>query len=93
MLDADEVDGLIKTFQYIKDNVLPTAAERYTEYTYRSRGHFEAGCYWKDRPGKWQIYIEVDKYKSGSTVNVDAKDLDVMIEMFQSSKTKIESFD
>jgi|CXWL01.1.fsa_nt_gi hypothetical protein len=87
VLDADEIDAVIKTIEVLKANIFPTARESYTEVEYRSRGGFEAGAYFSD--GKWTGFVKLEKYDSKSIVFMKPEDLDSLLTLLQTAKTRL----
>lgn len=86
-LDADEIDGLLKSLLIIKDEIITNVPENYTEVTFKSRGGFEAGCFY----GKegWALYLKLDKYDSKSNVFLSIEDLPVLLEQIEKAKSLI----
>jgi len=89
VLDADELDGLIKSLKIISDKVFPTIATNYTEVSFVSRGGLSAGCFWgKDK--KWSTYIKVEKYDGDSYQFFSKKDdFDNFITYLEKAKTQM----
>lgn len=70
VLDEDEVNALEQSIMIMRDRVMNTQPNYYTEAIYRSRGGFEAGCFYSD--GKWKAYLKLRKYDSKSYEFLDA---------------------
>jgi hypothetical protein len=87
LLDADEIDGLVKSLTLIQEKVLPNVATNYTEVSYRSRSGFEAGCFSKKE--SWSIYMKLERFDSNSYVFLDKNDLPKLIELLEQSKSKL----
>jgi hypothetical protein len=87
VLDADEVDAVIKTIDVLKASIFPTTRESYTEVEYRSRGGFEAGAYFSD--AKWSAFVKLEKYDSKSIVFMKPEDLDALLALLHTAKTKL----
>ena len=87
MLDADEIDGLLKSIKVMKDKIFPSTSEIYSEVTYRSRGGFEAGCYWSK--GKWTTYLKLEKYDSKSYVFLGQEDFTTLYDLLVQAQTKL----
>jgi hypothetical protein len=66
VLDSDEIEGLIKSLNFIKTNVHNSTRESYSEITFTSRTGFKAGCYWDN--GKWKNFMKLEKFDSKSSV-------------------------
>jgi hypothetical protein len=87
MLDADEIDGLMKSIKLIQDKVLVTTPATYTEVYYRSRSGFEAGCY--TSKGSWSCYIKLEKFDSKSYVWINAEELTKLYSILEQAKLKM----
>jgi hypothetical protein len=87
VLDADEVDGLIKSIEALQTTIFPTTPDTYTEITYRSRGGFEAGAYFAD--AKWKTYLKLEKYDSKSIVFMRIEDLTELLAILKQAKVKL----
>lgn len=87
ILDADEIDGLIKSIKIILEKVFPTTATNYTEVTFKSRGGFEAGCFWSKN--NWSTYLKLEKFDSNSYVFLNKEDFPLLLEILEKAKTKL----
>lgn len=87
VLDADEVDALLKSIRMLQTTVLTQAMPNYTEVSFRSRGGFEAGCYFSD--GKWSAYIKLEKYDKDSYVFLNSEDFGVLAGLLTDAKAKL----
>lgn len=87
ILDADEVDGLIKSIKIIQDKVFPTTATNYTEVSFKSRGGFDAGCFWSK--GTWSTYLKLEKYDKDSYVFLGKDDFPTLLGLLEQAKTKL----
>lgn len=84
-LDADEIDGLIKSIKMIQEKIFTSTPTNYTEVTYKSRGGFEAGCYWgKDN---WKTYLKLEKFDGKSYVFLTVEDFPELLSLLEKSKT------
>ncbi len=86
-LDADEIDGLIKSIKMMQEKVFTSTPTNYTEVSYRSRGGFEAGCYWSKKD--WQTYLKLEKYDSKSYVFLKKDDFPELLSLLQKAKTML----
>lgn len=84
-LDADEIDGLIKSIKMMQEKVFTSSPTNYTEVTYKSRGGFEAGCYWSK--GDWATYLKLEKYDSKSYVFLKKDDFPELLTLLEKVKT------
>jgi hypothetical protein len=87
VLDADEVDGLIKSIKIIQEKIFPSTATNYTEVSFKSRGGFDAGCYWSK--GSWSTYLKLEKYDKDSYVFLGKDDFPTLLELLEQAKTKL----
>lgn len=81
VLDPDEVEALIKSLKKIQAEILPKAAEHYTEVSFRSRSGFEAGCYFDVDKKDWSTYLKLEKFDGRSYVFLKAADFPQLIEL------------
>jgi len=88
VLDADEIDGLIKSIKIIQEKIFPSTATNYTEVSFKSRGGFEAGCFWSK--GSWSTYIKLEKFDSDSYVFLNKDDFPKLLELLEQAKLKIQ---
>ncbi|HOK62960.1 MAG TPA: hypothetical protein PLE17_03600 [Soehngenia sp.] len=86
-LDADEIDGLIKSIKMMQEKIFAMTPANYTEVTYRSRGGFEAGCYWSN--GDWATYLKLEKYDSKSYVFLKKDDFPALLALLEKAKTML----
>ena len=73
VIDADELEGLLKSIKIMMDSVVNTFPQIYTEVSFKSRGGFEAGCFYSKE--KWSTYLKLEKYDSKSYVWLSKDDL------------------
>lgn len=87
LLDADEIEGLIKSIKIIQEKILPNSSTNYTEVSFRSRSGFEAGCF--TNKGSWSTYIKLEKYDSNSYIFMDKDDLGQLLLLLQQAQSKL----
>lgn len=85
-LDQDEVDAAIKALRYIKNDVLSSTPETYTEYQFSSRSDFEVGCFSRDK--NWTGYIRVSRY-TDDFVSFNIAEFDGLLKLIDEAKTKL----
>ena len=85
-LDADELDGLLKSIKIIQDRILSVTPSGYTEVTYKSRGGFQAGCYWSENASTWMPYMKLEKYDGKSYVLLSDGDIPTLISLIEKAK-------
>lgn len=87
VLDADEIDGLIKSIRIIQERIFPSTPTDYTEVSFRSRSGFEAGCYSKQ--DKWFAYMKLERFDSNSYVFIEKEDLTRLLALLEQAKEKL----
>ncbi|AUS04956.1 hypothetical protein C1A40_05480 [Tamlana carrageenivorans] len=87
LLDVDEIDGLMKSIKIMQEKIFPSTSENYSEVIYRSRGGFEAGCYWSK--GKWTTYLKLEKYDGKSYVFLSQEDFTTLYSFLEQAKGKL----
>lgn len=87
LLDADEVDGLIKSIKIIQEKIFPSTATNYTEVSFKSRGGFDAGCFWSK--GSWSTYLKLEKYDKDSYVFLGKEDFTTLLGLLEQAKIKL----
>jgi hypothetical protein len=87
VLDADEIDGLIKSIKIIQEKILPSTPSNYSEVSFRSRSGFEAGCY--SKKDNWSAYMKLEMYDSNSYVFIDKDDLGQLLTLLENAKSKL----
>ena len=88
-LDADEIDGLIKSIKNLQTNVFPSTKDVYTEVTFKSRTGFEAGAYYNVEKNKWTAYVQVEKYDRNSMLLLIPEDFGILLSLIEQAKTKM----
>ena len=88
VLDADEIDGLMKSIKMMQEKVIVTVPEDYTEVSFRSRGGFEAGCFVSK--GAWTSYLKLEEFDGKSYVWIDNDDLTTLYNLLESAKLKMQ---
>jgi len=86
-LDADELDGLIKSIKIIQERILPTAPLNYTEVSYKSRSGFQAGCFQGKK--EWSAYLKLESFDNNSYVFLNRDDLDKVLSFLSIIKEKL----
>jgi hypothetical protein len=87
LLDADEIDGLIKSVKIMQEKIFPSLASNYTEVSFKSREGFDAGCYWSK--GNWSTYLKLEKYDKDSYVFLDKEDFQTLLKLLEQAKAKL----
>ena len=88
-IDKDEVDALIKSIQIIKEQILPSKENHYTEVLFKTRGGFEAGCFFSLKNNQWNGYMNFVKNSRESYILLELPDFDVLMELLRQAKQKL----
>lgn len=88
VLDADEIDGLIKSIKLIQEKIFPITPTKYIEVSFRSRGGFQAGCFWSKE--KWSTFLKLEKFDSDSYVWLSKEDFPTLLNLLEQAKTKLQ---
>lgn len=88
-LDADEIDGLIKSIKNLQTNVFTSTKDVYTEVTFKSRTGFEAGAYFSPDKSKWTAYLQIEKYDRNSLVFLSTEDFSTLLSLVEQAKAKM----
>lgn len=86
-LDADEIDACMQSLAYIKDKLLPTTPEMYTECEYKSKDGIRMGAFSSSKG--WSSFVYTKSYTSRSAKFLKEEDLPVIIEKLSEAKQKI----
>lgn len=86
-LDSDELDACIQSLQYIKDTLLPSTPEVYTEVEYKTNDGVKFGAYYANN--KWTAYVYTKGYTSRSAAFLNAENIDKFIEVMRHAKALI----
>lgn len=87
VLDADEIDGLIKSIKIIQEKIFPSTPANYSEVSFRSRSGYEAGCF--SKKDSWSTYMKLEKFDSNSYVFMDKDDLSKLLTLLEQAKAKL----
>lgn len=89
VLDADEVEGFLKSMRLIESKILNTTVQSYTEIEYKARGGFKGGCFSDAKKG-WSFFIKLDKFDSDSYLFLKKEEVPELIKIFDSAKDKLQ---
>jgi len=87
VLDRDELEGLIKSINIMRNNVFTTSPSHYTEVNFTSRSGFRAGCF-SGHDG-WSFYIKLSEYDSNSTVWLKKEDTATILDVLTRTKERL----
>jgi hypothetical protein len=88
VLDADEIDGLLKSIKMMQEKVIVNIPTEYTEVSFRSRGGFEAGCFLSK--GAWSSYLKLEEFDGKSYVWIESEDLTTLYNLLETAKIKMQ---
>lgn len=86
-LDSDELEGCIKSLNYLKENLIPTKPTLYTEVEYKSRDGILIGAYCSK--GEWKLFVQTKSYTQKSLTVLKVIELDNLINNFIIAKSKL----
>ena len=89
-LDFEELDAAIKSLSYIKETILPTTPDVYSEIVFKSKDGVKLGTYFNQKTRKWVVFIYTKSYTSRSAKYFDETELSEMIEIMKTAKSKIQ---
>lgn len=89
-LDYDEIDDCIKSINYIKDHIISSNPNVYTETNYSTRDNIEIGAYYSEDKVTWKAYVQTKDYTSRSMKFFDSDSLPLLLEIMTNAKTMIE---
>lgn len=86
-LDFDELEGCIKSLTYIKDNVITSLPETYTECEYKTKDGVSLGAFVRTtkKARDWRIYIQTRSYSDRSQEFLDSDKLIEVISLLNKS--------
>lgn len=90
ILDYEEIDACIKSLTYIKDAMLPTTPEVYTEIEYLTSDRMKFRAYYSPDSESWKAYVYTKGYTSRSADFFNATNLDKLIAVLTEAKQLIE---
>ena len=86
-LDSDELDACIQSLRYIKDTLLPSTPEVYTEAEYKTNDGVKFGAYFSKN--KWTAFVYTKGYTSRSACFLDVENIDSFITVMEQAKALI----
>ncbi|MDY4740514.1 MAG: hypothetical protein SO293_04290 [Alloprevotella sp.] len=103
-IDFEELDAAIKSLSYIKETILHTTPDVYTEFSFKSKDGVQLGTYFNEKTQKWVVFIWLRKWadfpvevnaepKCSSrkyALHCDVTQLSKMIENLKRAKSKIQ---
>lgn len=89
-LDNDELSACIQSLTHIKNSVLPTTPQNYTECEYQTRDGVKFGAYYDVKKAIWKVYVQPKKYSSRSIAYLNNSDLDKIIMILGNAQSTIQ---
>ena len=86
-LDTDELDACIQCLTYIKDTLMPTMPDVYTEAQYTTSDGVKFGAYFNK--GKWTTFVYTKGYTRRSAEFLKGENIPTFIDVMQQAKTLI----
>ncbi len=86
-LDYEELDACIKSLTYIKDELLPTSPQVYTEVEYKTLDNLKLGAYYSGT--KWTAFIYLKGYTVRSADFLDTSNIALFIDVMTQAKLMI----
>lgn len=86
-LDFDELDACIQSLTYIREQLLPTTPETYTEALFKTRDKLEFGAFWSS--DKWKAYVQTKGYTTHSIEFMATYDLFILIKVMKEAQSII----
>lgn len=81
-LDAEEMDGLLKSMDYILNITIKENKTTYSEVVFTSRTGTRVGVYYDLIAEEWKAFVEIDKYKTNSSVFFGTNSLQELYNVF-----------
>lgn len=90
IIDKDDVIRCIENLKFIRSNVINTNPDTYTEYSYITKNYVGISLYiTTEKFAKWNIVIQPESYNINSSKQINIKDLDKIIDIFEKSYSKL----
>jgi hypothetical protein len=89
IVDADEVDPLLKAIKQLQTKVAASEKLAFTEMKYKSRAGFIVGCSYNPEKGLWTAYIQLNSNDSKSTVTIPIDELAVLQSLVEQAQAKL----
>lgn len=87
---ADEIDGMIRTVDYLIASIKFTDKPSFDEIMYICKGGFTVGAFYTPIKNKWTIYLRLIQDDSKSTLHIDVDELAYFKELLTLMKSKLE---
>ena len=82
-LDADEIDGLIKSIKKLQTDVFPSNRDTYTEVSFKSRTGFEIGASYNPDKAKWIAFAQLSRSDKDSLVSLHLEDFETLLALVE----------
>lgn len=87
-IDYEELADCIKSLYYIKNDLLPSYPNVYTEVEYKTSDDVKIGAYFHN--GIWVAYVYTKGYNSDSAKYLNSEDIDDFIDILEQAYQLIE---
>lgn len=87
-LDADEIDGFIKSGRLLLQELATSKTDNYIEYQFTSRDGFQSGAYINEKK-EWKYFLRLDKYDSDTYVWLVRDDFERIVNAIENAKSKL----
>lgn len=89
ILDADEIDGLIKSIRLLQNKITAAIPNDYTEIAFKSRSGFSAGCFSDKKNSSWSSFMKLEKFDSDSYIWMNSDDLPQLLSLLEQAQAKL----
>lgn len=90
IIDKDDVFRCIENLKFINNTIIKTNPDVYTEYSFTSKNYIRILAYYTTgKFAKWSIVIQPESYDINSSKQINIKDLDKIIDIFEKSYSKL----
>jgi hypothetical protein len=87
-LDADEIDGFVRSGQLLLQELATAKSDNYIEYQYTSRDGFQSGAYSNDKK-EWSYFLKLEKFDGDSYVFLSKADFEKIIAAIETAKSRL----
>lgn len=92
-LDFDELEGCIKSLSYIRDNIITSLPENYTECEYKTKDGVSLGAFIRTtkKEKTWEIFIKTRSYTARSQEFLKSEKLNEIISLLNTSLNNLKT--
>ncbi len=88
--NADEIDGMMKTVDYILKSIKRTDISSFDEIVYVCKGGFTVGAFYTPVKKKWTLFLRLIQDDPKSTLHIDADEMAYFKELLGQIKSKFD---